>query len=172
LEKIFIINIGKKINEDLYNNSKIKIINYSGNLNLWEIPTINLMRIFCEYNNNCKILYLHIKGITHPNDTKIVDWTNMMLYFLVTKHLKCLELLTIYDAVGCNYLSKPQKHFSGNFWRATSKHIKELDIIPDSLDKYEAEWWILSKNIHNIFEIHNSKLNHYNSNYSFVKYTD
>lgn len=168
-EKIFIINIGHEINEDVFSNNKIKIINYSKDVFLWEIPTINLIRVFCEYNNNCQILYLHTKGITHSTNTKVIDWTDMMLYFLVTRHNYCFELLEKYDAIGCNYLLNP-KHFSGNFWWSTSKHIKHLDIIPDNLDRFQAEFWICSKHDNNTFEIHNSNLNHYHSNYPSNKY--
>ena len=168
-EKIFIINIGKEISEDVFSNNKIKIINYSNDVFLWEIPTINLIRVFCEYNNNCQILYLHTKGIIDPDNTKIIDWTDMMLYFLVIKHNYCFELLEKYDAIGCNYLLNP-KHFSGNFWWSTSKHIKQLDIIRDNLDRHQAEWWVCSKHANNTFEIHNSNLNHYNLNYPSNKY--
>lgn len=169
-EKIFIINIGKQINEDIFSDHKIKIINYSNDINLCEIPTINLIRIFCEYNNNCEILYLHTKGITHPDNNKIKDWTDMMLYFLVHKHNNCFKLLQKYDAIGCNYQLKPYKHFSGNFWWSKSNHIKYLDIIPDHFDRFQAEWWICSKNNHNTFEIHNSNVSHYDSHYPRNKY--
>ena len=170
-EKIFIVNIGEKIASDYFAHDKIQIINYSNNLYLWEIPTINLLRVFCENNDNCQILYLHTKGISHNNsNNKINDWTNMMLYFLASKCTDCFELFKLYDAVGCNYSEKPFKHFSGNFWWANSNYIKQLDLIDNNRDRHSAEWWILSDPKVKSFSIHNSNVNHYNTEYPPEKY--
>ena len=165
-EKIFILNIGEELDpSDIhFQNDKIEIINYSDNTQLFELPTINLIRTFCEYNDNCEILYLHTKGITH-NHKQITDWTNMMLYFLLNKCTDCFELLKQYDTVGCNYQEVPNKHYSGNFWWANSNYIKRLNKICDGSKRHDAEWWILSDKLVNSFEIHNSQVNHYQSEY-------
>jgi hypothetical protein len=143
-EKVFVVNIGEKIDLDNFNHSKIQIINYSGNVTLFEIPTINLIRTFCEYNDNCEILYLHTKGVTCPNSKNVSDWKNMMTHFLVNKCTDCFELLKKYDTVGCNYTEAPHKHYSGNFWWANSNYIKRLSKIPCDSKRHDAEWWILS----------------------------
>ena len=181
-DKIFIVNIGLKIDlTDLLQDKlepeikkaildKIRIINYSENPLLFEIPTINLIRTFCEYNTNCKILYLHTKGISFPHNQNITDWRNMMLYFLVNKSDTSLELLNNYDTVGCNYMETPCKHYSGNFWWATSDYIKLLSKISDESVRHASEWWLLSNNSVKSYEIHGSKINHYHTAYPFERY--
>lgn len=171
-EKIFIVNIGEPIepNDIHFQNNKIEIINYSKNTQLFEIPTINLIRTFCECNENCGILYLHTKGITHNNHINIKHWTDMMLYFLLDKCVDCFELLKQYDTVGCNYQLAPYKHYSGNFWWANSNYIKKLNMLPDDSKRHTPEWWILSNDTVNQYEIHNSQVNHYLSEYSSEKY--
>ena len=169
-EKIFIVNIGEKLDENSFQNNKIQVINYSKNTQLYEIPTINLIRTFCEYNDNCEILYIHTKGVTHHNNTNIIDWKNMMIYFLVNKCNDCFKLLKEYDTIGCNYQESPYKHYSGNFWWATSNYIKKLNIITNYKKRHEAEWWILSNKSVKYYEIHNSRINHYNNCYPPEKY--
>jgi len=169
-EKIFVVNIGEKINPNDFNHSKIQIINYSDNVKLFEIPTINLIRTFCEYSDNCEILYLHTKGVTCPNSKNVIDWKNMMTHFLVNKCTDCFELLKKYDTVGCNYTEAPHKHYSGNFWWANSSYIKRLSKIPCDSKRHDAEWWILSNDTVNSCEIHHSGINHYLTEYSSEKY--
>jgi hypothetical protein len=182
-DKIFIVNIGLKIDQTEFFKDKLGseitkalldkliIINYSENPVLFEIPTINLIRTFCEYNPNCKILYLHTKGISFPYNQNIIDWRNMMLYFLINKSETCLQLLNNYDTVGCNYMDFPHKHYSGNFWWGTSDYIKLLRQIPDGSVRHDAEWWLLSNNSVKKYELHNSKVNHYHAPYPFERYT-
>jgi hypothetical protein len=167
-DKIFVVNIGLYIDANTVFNDKIKIINYSHDPLLYEMPTINLIRSFCEYNANCKILYLHTKGILHNHSKCVNDWIEMMLYFLVDKSSKCLELLDKYDTVGCNYNVSPKipKHYSGNFWWANGDYIKLLKKIPDGSFRHAAEWWLLStSNSVNSYNIHNSEINHYKEEY-------
>ena len=38
---------------------KIKIINYSPEPKLFELPTINLLNVFSKFHPNAKILYIH-----------------------------------------------------------------------------------------------------------------
>ena len=169
-EKIFVVNIGEKIDQNDFHHNKIQIINYSDDVNLFEIPTINLIRTFCEYNDNCEILYLHTKGVTCPNSKNVSDWKNMMTHFLVNKCTDCFELLKKYDTVGCNYTEAPHKHYSGNFWWANSNYIKRLSKIPCDSKRHDAEWWILSNDTVNSCEIHHSGINHYLTEYSSEKY--
>jgi hypothetical protein len=166
---IFIINIGEKLNTNIFIHNKIKVINYSDNIMRFELDTINLIKLFCNDNSNCQILYLHTKGITHPNNQYIEDWTNMMLYFLINKYKDCCELLDQYDTVGCNYNLEPHKHYSGNFWWANSNYIETLSKINSNV-RHDAEWWILSNNLVNHYSIHNSNINHYNEAYPKEKY--
>ena len=115
-------------------------------------------------------MYLHTKGIGAPHNNKINDWTEMMLYFLVDKSSECIELLENHDTVGCNYLNRPHKHYSGNFWWATSDYIKRLSQIPDGSVRHDAELWLLSNYFVKYYEIHNSKVNHYHTTYPCERY--
>ena len=169
-EKIFIVNIGEKLDANDFTCNKIEIINYSDNTDLYEIPTINLIHTFCENNDDCEILYLHTKGITHPYYKQIVDWRNMMLYFLVNKCTDCFELLKTYDTIGCNRMTTTANHYSGNFWWANSNYIKSLNKISDSANKYDAEFWLFSNKSIKSYEIHNSNVNHYHYEYPVEKY--
>jgi hypothetical protein len=168
-DKIFILNIGDKIDTYIFLHNKIKIINYSDDINKFEIESLNLIKIFCENNDNCKILYLHTKGITHKSNKCIEDWTNMMLYFLLQKSNECIQLLETYDTIGCNYQLEPHKHYSGNFWWANSNYIKTLNKIRSTV-RHDAEWWILSNNLVKNYCIHDSKINHYNEEYPVENY--
>jgi len=169
-KQIFIVNIGEKLDQNDFQNNKIQIINYSNNSLLFEIPTINLIRVFCEYNDNCEILYLHTKGITSFNNKNISDWRNMMIHFLVNKCSDCFQKLKEYDTIGCNYQNTPYQHYSGNFWWANSNYIKRLNKIKDGYKRHDAEWWILSDKLVKYYEMHHSDIDHYNNSYPVEKY--
>ncbi len=173
LDYLYIINIGNKITGN-YSNKKIKIINYSDNAQLFEKPTINLIHTFSQFNE-CKILYLHTKGISYTKQnnsmlyTNVTDWTNYMLYFLLDKHELCIDLLDIYDIIGCNYSEKPHKHFSGNFWWADSKYIRKLNKIKSNV-RHDCEWYILGSDNPNMYNIYSSNIDHYKDSYPSSMY--
>ena len=166
---IFVINIGEEIKKDY--GEKIKIIQYSSDTNLFEIPTINLIHSFSFRNPNSNILYLHTKGVSYNYPvSSIDDWKNMMLHFLVKKQTECLDLLEYYDTVGCNYQEKPHPHFSGNFWWAKASYICGLKKLKTNV-KHDAEWWLFSDNLNvKYYSIHNSFINHYQTLYHPSEY--
>lgn len=169
LDLIIINNIGNTI-ENVYNNNKIYIINYSDDNLLFEIPTINLIYTFSYIYKNVNLLYLHTKGISYNNlYDNIKDWINMMLYYLVEEYNNCFELLKKYNIIGCNYKDEPKPHFSGNFWWSNTNYIKRLYKIK-SYNKHDAEWWICSNKMNLKYCIHNSNINHYETIYSKDKY--
>ena len=184
LKKIFIINIGHNINSiyiDQFNHkNKLEILNYSSNVTLNESPTINEMILFSKNNPKCNILYIHTKGVRYNiNDTKELDWINLMLYFLLNKHSHCLNMLNeSYDSVGCNYHDGSngiKKHYSGNFWWAKSNHLAKLDYIEENnhtlLTRQLVEFHLCSID-HKYGILHNSNINHYHENYPPEKYID
>jgi hypothetical protein len=139
LDKIIINNVGISINieefkkkyEEKYekNFDKFDIINHSEDTSEWELPTLHLIYKFSFENHNTKILYLHTKGIRYDKSENIriqniKDWIDCMLYFLIQKKERCLELLDNYDAVGINYFRDTNPHYSGNFWWTTSENIR------------------------------------------------
>ena len=165
LDMLFIINIGDKIN---MNDEKIKVINYSENTLLFEKPTINLLLLFSKFND-CKILYLHTKGISY-NDAhlNVRDWRNMMMYFLVWEYKLCLDLLDCYDTVGCNYSKNPCDHYSGNFWWTRSSYVKGLKKVVSDV-RHDCEWFILEGEgkMYNVFS---SGIDHYQMPFGKEKY--
>ena len=94
-----------------------------------------------------------------------------MLYFLIQKKERCLELLDDYDAVGINYFRDLAPHYSGNFWWTTSEHIKNNLSLSKLDGPGSAETWVLS-NTKNFISLHNSLLNHYFSPYKSNQYED
>ena len=178
LETIHINNIGIPIQENIYGD-KFKICNYSDNLQLYEIPTINKILDFSKKNMACNILYLHTKGINYDNDDqKINDWIDSMLYFLVEKFEFCIKKLQQgIQAIGCNYYNEEMKirnpkHFSGNFWWADSQYISNLPCLIEKIENVnpnDAEFW-LCQNEPSIYELHNSKINHYMDVYPSTNY--
>lgn len=177
LDYVYVVNLGIKINYDKLNHIKyehkikIKIINYAENTKLFEKPTVNLVNLFSRFNDS-KILYLHTKGTSYNGENNNVnDWTNYMLYFLLNKHQLCLDMLNIYDTVGCNYNEKPFKHYSGNFWWADSKYIRTLAPITSN-DRHASEWYILSGNNVNMYNLNSSNVDHYINAYPLAKYVN
>jgi hypothetical protein len=173
LDKIYINNIGLNIKLE-YLDSKFEIFNYSENNNLFEIPTLNTILKYSKNSieyENCNILYLHNKGISYNEDyEQLNDWIDMMLYFLVDKYEVCLDKLLLHNVVGSNYMDEPYKHFSGNFWWATSKYLKNLSKFDETnVNKMDAEKWLFSNNPV-YYEMHNSRINQYENLYPKDKY--
>lgn len=171
-KKIFIINIGNKIDENMYEKYKnIVIIHLSSNVHLYELKTINLIYYFSLINKNSRILYIHTKGILREDNEKIQEWVNMMLYFLVKRQETCIKYLDTHDAVGCNYIVSHdiKPHFSGNYWWANTNYIQTLETIKTDV-RHDAEWWILTNPNHKFKCLHHSMVNHYDENYPPKKY--
>jgi len=151
LEFLVINNIGDDIDETYFKNisDKIIVINYSKDISLFECVTIKHIISFSKVHSNYNILYLHTKGASYTKNyiynDGIVSWTNYMLYCLVDNFQTCTDLLNSYDTVGCNFRNDPKKHYSGNFWWATSSYLQKLNCT-DFNDKCDAEMSILSKN--------------------------
>lgn len=145
VDKIFLCYVGRapiKNYGDKYIN-----LHLSSNIGDFEFPTLNHLRDFC-LSNNCKVLYLHTKGVSTPNNPCIEDWRNYMLYFTVEQFSKCLESLDDSATCGVDLRAEPVLHYSGNFWWANSSHISSLPLpkqLPIVLtERHKAEFWICS----------------------------
>jgi hypothetical protein len=181
-DKIYINNIGLPI-KNIYG-EKYEVINCSENTQLFETPTINLIKDFSEKNSNSYILYLHTKGISYSKeDEKENHWINYMLYFLVEQYKICVSTLdNYYDAVGCNYsndLDKecfrytipfPPPHYNGNFWWANTNYLRSLPSLSmELIERNEPEFWLFKNNP--VFcNLHSSNVNHYQNIYPQEKY--
>jgi len=161
---VFINNIGKPIENNFEN-----VHNYSNDPSLFEIPTINKIIQFSKKHPYDNILYLHTKGVAHPDDYhELNDWINLMLHFLLNKSNK--ELLNKYDCIGCNYKNDPLPHYSGNFWWANCKYLSTLPEIPElNINKNDAEYHLF-KNKPEYHSLHNSTVNHYHQRYPNFNY--
>jgi len=121
-----------------------------------EFFTLNLLKTFSDSTEeNYKILYIHTKGATAPNNPCVDDWRQYMTYFNVVQHQMCFNVLDEYDACGVDLITKDQwphaDHFSGTFWWANSLYIKKLPTIdeikfpktpPIISIRHNGEFWI------------------------------
>lgn len=128
-----------------------------------EIYTLSKVYNFAFYHRSAKILYIHLKGVTHygkPSYESRVDWRRYMSHYLITRWNIATGYLRTYDAVGVEWKEQGQKewshipqHFAGNFWWTTSQHIQTLKD-PVKLDlrrENDPETWITS-NKHGIYK--------------------
>lgn len=156
---------------------KIQIIKHTTNIH-GEGNTIVALTNFC-LNNDCNVLYLHTKGVTRPDHLRKYTnaWKNYMEFFMIEKFDECICRLPFHHTVGVEYLKLPYKHYSGNFWWATSEYIKskykqcnEVSIT-NFADRYECEFWLLKDSSHEIYEAHNSNSSLYINEYLRSNYT-
>jgi len=179
-DKIFINNIGLPI-ENIYGDN-FEVNNYSTDITLCEIPTINrLLDFSINSPEDAYICYLHSKGVLHQlNDMKILDWIDFLLYFTVHKYEVCLKALDNgYDTVGCNFIpyspptSPYPSHYSGNFWWSRTNHTKQLKKIGETnINRHDAEFWLCGDTNPKVCNLHMSRTNHYQSRYPKENYID
>ena len=162
-------------------NDKIKIYQDS-DISSGEFFTLNLLKTFSDsVEQNHKILYLHTKGVTTPDNPCIDDWRKYMTYFNINQYEKCLYSLNQYDSCGVDLVNDPTLHYSGNIWWANSSYIKKLPTIneikfpktPPILSiRHNAEFWIGMGN-GNLKSLWNSNINVYERHlhqYPKIKY--
>jgi len=172
-----LIKIAEKINLCIVGMGNVSIPNHknlniyqSDNISFGEFYTLNKIKEFSDNTtNNYKILYIHTKGVTNPNNVCVIDWRKYMIYFNINKHSNIVSLLENYDTCGVDLVSEPTKHYSGNFWWANSFFIKKLPNI-DEISKpsskailtvrHNSEFWLFMREGKNI-SIHNSNINVY-----------
>lgn len=136
--------------------------NFNNEQHLHEGPTMKALLKFAEENDGYSIFYFHMKGITKLDWKGVIDWRNMMSYYLIENWQRCLKILPNYDAVGTNYVDKYwggyDPHYSGTFWWSTSEYIRTLDhTYLDHSDKLKREFWIGSKH-GKLHSVHDSGL--------------
>ena len=112
------------------------------------------------------VLYIHTKGVSRYDtdnytlqikekeleiDNKfkfkvlnmyknVEQWRDLMEYFLIRHHEKCLEIFNTnikIDTIGINVAGKPY-HYSGNFWWARGRYLRSLPY-----DTPNDEPWLL-----------------------------
>ena len=131
---------------------------------MYERPTLLHMRDASE-REDAYYWYVHTKGISHFGTSKepfVTDWIQLLLYWNIRHWKHAVHILDSYPTYGCNSVGK---HYSGNFWWATSAHVKTL---PKKIgDGYiDPENWICSNNA-KLFSVFNSGLQGY-GHYYFI----
>jgi len=176
LDSVLVFNYGYSLSVQLQSRySDIVFMNVYHDSSYFEIPTLRLIHHLAKYwmqanddddnHYDTHILYLHTKGVSYKEIyPQIEDWRNMMLYFLVERYKTCYHLLASdeIDCIGNNFLTMKKKHFSGNYWWATSSYLSQLpELLIYGRDmKYEAEWWLLGGMHVRIFIMHSSSIDH------------
>jgi hypothetical protein len=158
-----LINFADRINVCVVGNCELNIptnwnikINQISDVNAGEFYTLEQIEKHAKTSiTNDKILYLHTKGVTTPNNQCINDWRKYMLYFNVENFEKALIELKSYDTYGVDFVTEPAKHYSGNFWWANANHIKNLPSIEEISQtnskailtvRHNAEFWVCMAN--------------------------
>lgn len=105
---------------------KVKIIHYGYDAEYERSTLLHMRKSSCTDSENAVYLYLHTKGIRHfgtPAESSVVRWINAMLVCNVYKWEKAISLLyeLKIDTYGCWFNGR---HYAGNFWWASRKHIQ------------------------------------------------
>jgi len=143
LTNVFVLNSGDDITlhatYSLMKNKfpKVTFIQRSSDTSLFEVSTMRHISTFAKRvtpqaahlspEEDVHILYLHTKGVSYQDThVGVVDWRNMMLYFMVEQHKRSYHLLASgeFDAVGTNCHPEPSLHFAGNMWWATASYLQ------------------------------------------------
>ena len=174
----------------LVNYPNVHFKNVNGKPHEWEMPTLIELKQYCDNTTEeCAILYIHHKGVSHSDDAekhqRIVDWRQMLEYFTIEQWEECVAKLEEYDTVGANFRTIPWPHYSGNFWWARSSYIKQLPPLVRPVAwsnasqfgtytngwpcKYDAEVWV-GMAYPKWFCMHSSNIDHYVERYPASKY--
>lgn len=148
----------QKYEHPLFEDPKVHLLYCVDKLYLFERPTLTNLFHFSQ-DKDFHVLYIHSKGIQHNGKNPCVeDWVDYLTHFNITQHEECIARLKTHDVVGVN-LMEENCHFSGNFWWATSKYIRNLN--PTIDPSYNGpEFWITSGN-GKFSTLFNSYINHY-----------
>lgn len=141
----------EKTDHPIWTDPKIHIV-YIGTPSEYERPTLLHMRNSAHTDPiSTKYFYLHTKGIrwfNTPQETYIVDWIKLLIYWNIERWLDADDVLNKYDTYGCNYYcgDKWPKHYSGNFFWTTRRH---LNTLPTTIGPgyYDPEFWLCSSGL-------------------------
>lgn len=136
----------------------------------FEFPTLDLLCQFAAEHDDYAVLYLHTKGASHARRS-IDDWRAMMLYWMVNRWQECVaKLASGYDAVGTTIMDSPVRHYQGNFWWATTEHIRRCgnprNVVytpthHNQTERHKAEFWIIGLPEAKAYEPYRHRINPY-----------
>lgn len=114
---------------------KLAFAHVNPNSSFYEYPSLNFMHSQAyEAEENYNILYIHLKGVTRPDDPNIRDWRDFLNWSVIERWSDCVKALEDHDVAGPNWETAPWPHFSGNFWWARSDYIKRLPVLQHPVD--------------------------------------
>ena len=121
----------------------------------WEQVTIHPLWEMAHMDETCYLSYAHTKGAAH--DYSIVpNWRGGMTRATIVEWKRCVEALDRgYSTVGCHLQpgrsDQPFPFWGGNFWWATSLHIRSLGKCVENT-RYDAEAWIGACHLTDVFK--------------------
>lgn len=159
-----------KYNKVIINNinTEVNTYEYEGLKCVWDLAQ--------KLNDDDLILYFHTKGITRNCSYDMELWRNVMEYELIDKYKEVINLFNDKPlSCGVNLKAYPKYHFSGNFWWANVKYLKNLvqpKLIIDDIyvsmgitNRHYYEFWISHFN-ESDFRNNMKNLKTYNVNYN------
>lgn len=164
---IRVCSVGRKPANELWFNEQY----HNDDFGKGEFFTLGILQNFCkEIGVGVPVGYVHTKGVFNGFDNPcIIDWRQYMGYFVLERVHDCLRALEEgNDVVGVDWVTEPNKHFSGNFWWANSQYINRLPKIdPPNFQiegapsqRHLAEFWI-GYGFPKVKCLHSSKINVY-----------
>ena len=97
LDRLYVVNVGDEAAlpaEHQRNGGKIRLVHRSDDATAGERSTLELVRDFASFHPRARLLYLHTKGASHPDDKgPIADWRRLMTHTVVERFEECLAAL-------------------------------------------------------------------------------
>ncbi len=129
----------------------ITIVRSDPNVSHYEtFAMLEIERLAKEEKVTRPIIYFHTKGVSSPGDHTKVVWRWTMERYVLDRWRENVEILKGRDAVGFNYWTCQDEHFSGTFWMANADWIRKLpSFVPyhhsNGLVRFSCELWIGSQ---------------------------
>ncbi len=147
VDVVYYVVIGEEFSIE---HKKFSLLAHSEDMTFTENHTLNLLRnVALEKKENFPLFYIHTKGVTKPEKQCLQDWREYMEYYCLDKWVHCLEGLETTDTAGVNVriYAKKRYHYSGNFWWANSRYIKQLPELSEvgygrKVNRWDGEFWI------------------------------
>ena len=142
----------------------LSVIYQSTNFREYEHPTLLAIWEHATQEQDSAILYLHTKGVSHPNDACKRQWRRVMQRYLIADWRQNHMALAEYDFVGANWQDSASfPHYQGNFWMARCDWIAHLQnpaiyraqnrhivFAGQAWDRMHAELWLGSRPWHHL----------------------
>lgn len=118
-----------------------------------EIPTLNALRAWLPGHDDWRVMYHHLKAVTHPGQELYRDWRRRLEIATVWKWKECMaEMDKGVDSCGAHWLTPEEfphlvvgpPFWGGTFWWITAKYLMTLPPLPPATwaNRFEAEKWI------------------------------